>query len=161
MAQEFGDRFEELQESIMEDMRKVYSEKVIDRFLNPRNLGRIQPFDGFGELTGSCGDTMRMYLKVENGRIINATFLTTGCGPSIACGSTLTELVKGKSTTEAQRITQDDILNALGGLPEEHVHCALLATNTLKKAIRDYLAFKKEPWKKPGGVANQRQRKEE
>lgn len=81
-------------------------------------------------------------------RVVNATFWTDGCGPSIASGSMVTELVKGRGIVEAQKITQDDILNALGGLPEESQHCALLAANTLKEAVRDYLAFKNELWKR-------------
>jgi len=148
MALEFDESFKELEETVMEDMRKVYSEKTIEHFLNPRNLGEIQAPDGFGRVTGPCEDTMVMYLKVNNGRIISAKFTTDGCGPSIASGSMATELVKGKSIAEAQRITQADVLNALGGLPEESLHCALLAANTLREAIKDYLVLKREPWKK-------------
>jgi len=148
MASGFDDSFKELEEYVMEDMRKVYSEKTIEHFLNPRNLGEIQAPDGFGRVTGPCGDTMEMYLKLNNGRIVNAKFTTDGCGTSIASGSMATELVKGKGIIAAQKITQDDILNALGGLPEESVHCALLAANTLREAIKDYLAFKSEPWKR-------------
>jgi len=148
MAQDFDDAFKDLEESVMEDMRRVYSEKTIDHFLNPRNLGQIQAFDGFGKVTASCGDTMWIYLKVNKDRIINAKFITDGCGTSIASGSMITELAKGKDITEALRITQDDVLNALGGLPEENLHCALLAADTLKEAIRDYLGFKNEPWKR-------------
>lgn len=148
MTSGFDDSFKELEQSVMEDMRRVYTEKTIDHFLNPRNLGEIQAPDGFGSVTGPCGDTLEICLKVSNGRIMNATFWTDGCGPSIASGSMVTEMVKGKSLVEARRITQDDVLNALGGLPEENLHCALLAANTLKEAIRDYLAFKNEPWKR-------------
>jgi len=145
---EFNDSFKELEETVMEDMRKVYSEKVIEHFLDPRNLGRIQLTDGYGEVTGSCGDTMMIWLKIKNDEVGNATFLTNGCGPSIACGSMVTELAKGKSLAEALRISQEDILNALGGLPEESLHCALLAADTLKEALRDYLASRNEPWKR-------------
>jgi len=148
MTQEFDASLKGLEQSIMEDMRKLYSEKVIDHFLNPRNLGQIQAPDGFGRITGPCGDTMEIYLRVKNGRVANATFWTDGCGPSIASGSIVTELVKGRSIAEARKITQDDVLNALGGLPEESLHCALLAANTLKEAVRDYLASKNEPWKR-------------
>ncbi len=148
MTSGFDDSFKELEQSVMEDMRRVYTEKTIDHFLNPRNLGEIQAPDGFGSVTGPCGDTLEICLKVSNGRIMNATFWTDGCGPSIASGSMVTEMVKGKSLVEARKITQDDVLNALGGLPEESLHCALLAANTLKEAIRDYLAFKNEPWKR-------------
>jgi nitrogen fixation NifU-like protein len=132
----------------MEDMKEVYSEKTIDHFLNPRNLGEIPAPDGFARVTGPCGDTMEIYLKVRDGRVINASFWTDGCGSSIASGSMVTDLAKEKSLIEARRITQDDVLDALGGLPEDSRHCALLAANTLKEAIKDYLAFKNEPWKR-------------
>jgi nitrogen fixation NifU-like protein len=89
-----------------------------------------------------------MWLKVKGDAISDASFLTDGCGTTIASGSMITELARGKSVAEARKISQGDVLNALGGLPEESRHCALLAANTLKEAIKDYLAIKKEPWKK-------------
>jgi len=148
MAEEFDDPFKELEQSVMEDMKSVYSEKTIDHFLNPRNLGGITAPDGFGRITGPCGDTIEICLKVSDGKVMNASFWTDGCGPSIASGSMVTELAKGKSILEAQRITQQDVLDALGGLPEDNLHCALLAANTLKEAIEDYLACQNEPWKR-------------
>jgi nitrogen fixation NifU-like protein len=144
MPQEFDDSFKELEQSVMEDMRKLYSEKTIDHFLNPRNLGEIPAPDGLGSIAGSCGDTMEIYLKVKDGKVTNASFWTDGCGCSIASGSMVTELAKGKSILDAQKITQQDILDALGGLPEDDLHCALLAANTLKEAVKDHLAYKKE-----------------
>jgi len=148
MAQEFGESFRELEQSVMEDMRKVYSEKTIDHFLNPRNLGDIPAPDGFARITGPCGDTMEICLKVSGDKIVNASFWTDGCGTTIASGSMVTELAKGRSVTEALKITQDDVLDALGGLPEDSLHCALLAANTLKEAVKDYLASKNERWKR-------------
>jgi len=148
MGEEFDDSFKELEQTVMEDMKQIYSEKTIDHFLNPRNLGEIRSHDGLGRLTGPCGDTMQIHLKVKDGKVTNASFWTDGCGPSIASGSMITELAKGKSVREAQKISQRDVLDALGGLPEESLHCALLAANTLKEAIKDYLALKKEPWKR-------------
>jgi nitrogen fixation NifU-like protein len=148
MAQEFDDSFKELEQSIMAEMKKVYSEKTIDHFLNPRNLSEIPAPDGFGKVTGPCGDTMEICLKVRDGRVANASFWTDGCGPSIASGSMVTELAKRMNISEAQRISQQDVLAALGGLPEGSEHCALLAADTLKEAIKDYLAFKNEPWKR-------------
>lgn len=145
---EVGNSFKELEESVMQDMRKTYAEEAIDHFLNPRNLRQIESPDGFGRVTGPCGDTMEIYLRVDGGRITNATFWTDDCGPSIASGSMATELIEGKSIVEAQNISQDSILNALGGLPEESQHCALLAANTFKDAVRDYLNSKNEPWKR-------------
>ncbi len=140
--------FDELQELVMADMRKVYSETVIDHAMNPRNVGGMGNADGFGRVTGSCGDTMEIWLRVRNGIIADATFLTDGCGTSIASGSMVTELVKGKSIPQAQKVTQQGVLDALGGLPEDSLHCALLAAETLKEAIKDYFALRKEPWKK-------------
>jgi len=140
------DKFQEL---MKEEMRKVYSETVIDYSMNPHNLGSLENADGFARITGPCGDTMEIWLAVRNGTVNNATFMTDGCGTSIASGGMVTEMVKGKSIGEARKISQQDVLNALGGLPEESEHCALLAANTLKATIRDYLMMKKEPWKKP------------
>ena len=148
MAQEFGNAFKEVEQAVMEDMKKVYSEKTIDHFLNPRNLDEITAPDGFGRVTGPCGDTMEICLKVLDGKVTNTSFWTDGCGPSIASGSMVTEMAKRMNIGEAQRISQHDVLAALDGLPEESQHCALLAANTLKEAIKDYLAFKKEPWKR-------------
>jgi nitrogen fixation NifU-like protein len=143
-----SDPFEELEEAVMEDMRKTYSEKVIDHFLNPRNLGELGDADGFGKVTGPCGDTMQICLRVNDGKITEVAFMTDGCGTTIACGSMTTELAKGKAVTEALRITQDGILKSLDGLPEDDIHCSLLAANTLKEALRDYVSLQKEPWKR-------------
>jgi nitrogen fixation NifU-like protein len=140
--------FDELQELILEDARKIYSETTIDHFMNPRNLGNMEDADGFARVTGSCGDTMEIWLKVRNGTIASATFMTDGCGTSIASGSIVTELAKGRSVGEARRISQQDVLGALGGLPEESEHCALLAADTLREAIKDHLTMEREPWKK-------------
>jgi len=148
MAKEFDDSFKELEQSVMEDMKGVYSEKTIDHFLNPRNLGEIPAPDGFGRVTNPCGDTMEIYLRVNSDKIVNTTFWTDGCGPSIASGSMVTEMAKRMNISEAQKVNQHDVLAALDGLPEESEHCALLAANTLKEAIKDYLVFRKEPWKR-------------
>ena len=148
MAQEFNDHFKELEQSIMADMQATFSEKTIEHFLNPRNLGAIQASDGCSRITGSCGDTMEIYIKVRDDKVINASFWTDGCGPSIASGSMVTELIKGKNIIEAGKLTQNDVLDALGGLPDENKHCALLAANALKAAIKDYLASRSEPWKR-------------
>jgi len=140
--------FDEFQKLIMADMRKVYSETTIDHIINPGNLGDMADASGFGRVTGSCGDTIEIWLKVKNGIIADATFLTDGCATSIASGSMATELAKGRSIPEALKISQQDVLKALGGLPEESAHCALLAANTLKEAVKDYISLKKEPWKR-------------
>ena len=140
--------WEQFQESITTEMRKIYSETTIDHSMNPRNVGNLDDADGFARVTGPCGDTMEIWLKVMDGIIVQATFYTDGCGTTIASGSMVTEIAKGKSITEAQKISQQNVLDALGGLAEESQHCALLAANTLKEAVRDYLTMNREPWKK-------------
>ncbi len=139
---------DELQEMVTADARKIYSEKVIDHAMNPRNVGDMPDADGLAIVTGSCGDTMGIWLRVRGETIRDISFVTDGCGTSIAAGSMVTELAKGKSIGEGQSISREKVLNALGDLPEESRHCALLAADTLKAAIRDYLAMKREPWKK-------------
>lgn len=140
--------FKELEEMVMADARRYYSETTIDHAQNPRNIGQMPDVDGFARVTGPCGDTMEMYLRVRGDRIIGISFWPDGCGTSVASGSMATELAQGKTIAEARHITGDVILEKLGGLPEENEHCAVLAANTLHKAIRDYLALKKEPWKR-------------
>ena len=142
------DEFDALQEEIISDMKQIYTETVIDHAMNPRNVGTMTEADGFSSVTGPCGDTMEIRLRVRDNVIEAAVFWTDGCGTSIACGSMVTEMAKGRSIAQALRINQDEILQALGGLPQESLHCALLAANTLKAAIRDYMALRKEPWKK-------------
>ncbi|MFC1893422.1 iron-sulfur cluster assembly scaffold protein [Chloroflexota bacterium] len=140
--------WEKFEELIKAEMRKIYSEAVIEHSMNPRNLGELEDADGFARITGSCGDTMSIGLKVNGNTIINASFITDGCGTTIATGSMVTEMAKGKTLSEAKKTTQRDVLGALGGLPQESEHCALLAANTLKAAIRDYTTIKRELWKR-------------
>jgi nitrogen fixation NifU-like protein len=140
--------WDNFQEQIKEQMRKIYSETVIEHNMNPRNLGSLPDADGYAQVTGPCGDTMEMWLRVNGNTIVKAGFTTDGCGTTIATGSMITEMAMSKSLPEALRISQKDVLDALDGLPEESEHCALLASNTLKAAIRDYMAIQKEPWKK-------------
>ena len=140
--------WEKFQELIKAEMRKVYSETTIDHAMNPRNVGNTEAADGYARVTGPCSDTMDIWLKVKDDTIIKATFMTDGCGTTIAAGSMVTELAKDNSISQALRTSQEDVLSALEGLPEESKHCALLATNTLKAAVKDYLALKSEPWKR-------------
>lgn len=135
-------------ESVLEEMRRVYTETVVDHTVNPRNAGSIPNADGFGSTTSDCGDTLEIWLKVNGDRIQNATFRTNGCGANVATGSMVTELARGKSVAEAQGIGPNDVLDALGGLPEGNVHCAQQAAITLRLALQDYIVLKKEPWKK-------------
>ena len=140
--------WEKLQEFVTVEMRKVYSEITLDHAMNPRNVGSLENADGFAMVTGPCGDTMEIWLRVKNDRIIEATFMTDGCGTTIATGSMVTELVKGEAISHVLRINQQDVLKALDGLPEESQHCALLAVNTMRAAIGDYLTMKRGPWKR-------------
>ena len=141
--------WEKFQELMRIEMRKVYSETAVEHIMDPKNVGSIENANGFAKVTGPCGDTMAMWLRVKNNSIAEATFLTNWCGTTFAAGSMVTELAKGKSISKAQNISQQDVLSALGGLPEESEHCALLASNTLKEAIGEYLASKNEPGKTP------------
>lgn len=137
-----------LVDNIQEQMWAGYSPAVIDHAQNPRNVGSMPDANGYAKITGPCGDTMAIWLKIKNSNIAGVTFWTDGCGTSIAAGSVVTVLAQEKAVSEALRISQQDVLDALGGLPEDSIHCALLASSTLKEAIRDYLAFEKEPWKR-------------
>jgi nitrogen fixation NifU-like protein len=143
MSNDFEKMVNELQESIMEDARKIYSEKVIERWLNPRNLGEIRNPDGFAKIKGPCGDTMQISFKVKDGRLSKIRFRTNGCASSIAAGNMATEMAQGRKPEEEAEISQQMILDALDGLPEESVHCALLASNTLKEAIKNYFNSKR------------------
>jgi nitrogen fixation NifU-like protein len=125
----------ELQREIIEQARATYSAQVIEEFYHPTNLGRMSAPDACGIVHGWCGDTMEIYLRLNGQRIREATFMTDGCGPSVACGSMLTTMARGMSLEEAGQITPQDLLAALGGLPEESVHCAELAVSTLHEAI--------------------------
>jgi len=145
---EMEDELARLQEMIEEDMRRTFSETVIDHAMNPRNVGRLKDADGWGRYTGPCGDTMEIWIKVSGDEIEETGFFTDGCGTSIASGSMVCELAYGKRLEEALEVGQDDVLHALDGLPEESEHCALLAATTLKLAIGDHLGRLREPWKK-------------
>lgn len=131
------------------DMWGNYSETVLDHALSPRNVGSIPGADGFGEGAGECEDTLAIWLRVVDDRVADARFWTDGCGTTIACGSMVTELVKGKTIKEAFLVDASKILEALGGLPRENVHCAFLAADALKKALNNYLEVKGSPWKRP------------
>jgi len=101
-----------------------------------------------GRASIPCGDSMQFCLRVRHDRVLESRFMTDGCGLVIACGSMLTELVKGETVNEAMAITEDDVISSLGGLPDSETHCATLAVNALKQALVDYLALRREPWKR-------------
>ena len=116
-----------------------YSELVIEHFQNPRNVGVIEDADGMGKMGSPvCGDLMEIYIKVDNNHIADIKFRTFGCGAAIASGSMASEMIKGRSLTEAETLTDEDVARALGGLPEKKMHCSNLAASTLHKAIEDY-----------------------
>jgi len=142
------DFFQGAEEPVAETAGAVFSEKVINHVQNPMNMGEMLRADGYAKVTGPCGDTIQFCLRVGGDRITDAKFMTTGCAPSVACGSVTTELIMGKSISEAFEITQDDILARLDGLPDSEVHCARLAAITLAQALRDHLSLRREPWKK-------------
>lgn len=120
-------------------MEQQYSEKVMDHFLHPRNVGEIPDADGIGNVGNPvCGDIMRLYIKVEDGRIIDVKFKTFGCGAAISTSSMVTEMVKGKTIEEALEISNKAVAEALGGLPAIKMHCSVLAEEALKSAIEDY-----------------------
>lgn len=117
----------------------AYSEKVMDHFANPRNVGELPDANGIGEVGNSrCGDIMKMYIKVENNIIVDVSFKTFGCGAAIATSSMATELIKGKSIDDALKLTNKAVMEALDGLPPVKVHCSVLAEQAIKTALSDY-----------------------
>ncbi len=117
----------------------IYSEKVMDHFANPRNVGEIENADGIGEVgNAKCGDIMKMYIKVDNGIITDVKFKTFGCGAAIATSSIATEMIMGKSIEEALKLTNKAVVEALDGLPPAKLHCSVLAEEAMKAAISDY-----------------------
>ena len=132
------DWVKDLQRKIEKEEEKIYSKKVIEEYRNPVNFGIIKKPDAYAEIKGPCNDTMRMYLKIHDNKITSACFWTDGCGATIASGNMLTRISIGKNMGEVSRISQKQLINKLNGLPNEHIHCAKLATDTLKKAIENY-----------------------
>ena len=120
-------------------MAFTYSEKVMDHFANPRNVGEIENPDGIGEVGNSkCGDIMKMYIEVDEGVITDVKFKTFGCGAAIATSSMATELIKGKTIDEALQLTNKAVMEALDGLPPVKVHCSVLAEEAIRSAVADY-----------------------
>jgi nitrogen fixation NifU-like protein len=121
----------------------MYSDKVIEHFQNPRNVGDIPDYDGMGKVGSPvCGDMMEVYIKVEDGRLVDVKYKTFGCGAAVASGSMGTEMVKGKTIEEAMSITDQQVAEALDGLPPEKMHCSNLAADGIRAAIEDYLSRK-------------------
>lgn len=117
----------------------LYSEKVMDHFANPRNVGEIPDADGIGEVgNAKCGDIMKMYLKIDNGVITDVKFKTFGCGAAVATSSIATEMIMGKTIDEALKLTNKAVVEALEGLPPQKLHCSVLAEQAVKAALSDY-----------------------
>lgn len=117
----------------------LYSDKVMDHFANPRNVGEIEDADGIGEVgNAKCGDIMKMYIKVDKGIITDVKFKTFGCGAAVATSSIATEMIKGKSIDDALKVTNKAVVEALEGLPPQKLHCSVLAEQAMKAALSDY-----------------------
>ena len=122
-------------------MKEVYSPLVMEHFLNPRNVGKIENANGIGEVgNATCGDIMRMYLRIDDNKITDAKFKTFGCGAAIATSSMATEMIKNKTVDEALALTNKAVAEALGGLPPVKVHCSILAEQAVRAALSDYYA---------------------
>ena len=127
----------------------LYSEKVMDHFMHPRNVGVLEDANGVGEVgNAKCGDIMKIYLKIENDIIEDVRFETFGCGSAIASSSMATEMIKGKSIYEAMELTNKAVAEALDGLPAHKLHCSVLAEEAIKKALQDYFDANNIPYDK-------------
>ena len=144
MSFDFDSATDTVQVSGTENRRKIHSEKVIEKWMRTAHMGEMEESHGYGKVKGPCGDTIKIFLKIHDEKITNATFVTDGCAATIAAGSMACELVIGKNIKDALTINQELILENLGGLPQERIHCALLASNTLKEALTDYLTYMNE-----------------
>jgi nitrogen fixation NifU-like protein len=131
---------EEIDNLSIDGLRQILSNTAFEHAIHPRNRGSLEEADAHGLVAGPCGDTIEMWMKSRNGIVTDATFDTGGCRPSIAAASMATELARGKSLAEAASISQQTILRALGGFPEEAQHCALLATDTLKETLQQLIS---------------------
>jgi nitrogen fixation protein NifU and related proteins len=128
----------------MSETYTLYNQTVMDHFMNPRNMGDLKDADGVGEVgAAACGDIMKISLKIKDGKIEDARFKTFGCGSAIASSSMATELIKGRSIDEAMNFSNQEVVDALGGLPPVKIHCSVLAEEALKAALEDYM--KKHP----------------
>jgi len=137
-----------VREALEEGIRDKYSDAVLKNWLDPRHMGQIDRPEGYGKMVGSCGDEMEFFLRVRDEQIVDIRFATSGCITSVASGNMGAELARGKTISEALMIEASDILAGLCGLPPEDEHCAQLATDTIKEAIRDYFLTKREPWRR-------------
>ena len=139
---------DEMETRLREKLQGIYSDTTIEHIVHPHNNDRLLNPDGYAAFDSGCGETMKIWLSVRNNIIEGSGFWTNGCAATIACGSMVTDLVKGKSVTQALAITARDLADALVDLPQGNFHCAELAANTLRIALRDCLSVQQQPWKK-------------
>lgn len=133
---------------LRERLRKIYSEMTVDHILHPQNIESIPNPDGFAANDSGCGEIMKIWLRIRDSIVENAGFWTNGCAATIACGSMSTVLATGKSVNQALAITARNIADALTDFPEGNFHCAELAADTLRVALKDYLSIQQQPWKR-------------
>ncbi|MBN1851007.1 MAG: iron-sulfur cluster assembly scaffold protein [Deltaproteobacteria bacterium] len=139
MSDEFDTFARDLQNQIYDETRRAYGEIAFERWLNPLFVGVMENADGYGRVTGSCGDTMEIFLKFQNDIVKEASFQTDGCGSSMICGSFAVEMALGKNPDELIEITGEKILEILQKFPKEDRHCAFLAADTLQEALNNYM----------------------
>ena len=152
MSDDFSDFTRSLQKQIFEDTKDAYGTAAFERWLNPLYMGTMDNPDGYARVTGSCNDTMEIFLRFEKDRVVEASFQTDGCGSSAVCGSFAAEMAIGKTADEILDVTGEAILDRLGGLPKEEDHCAFLAGETLQEAINNYMINQIRAMK--GGIRN-------
>ena len=142
MNDSLDDFVNQLQGKINDEAKGVLGEQGFERWQNPKYRGKMDGFDGHGRITGTCGDTMEIYFKIKNNSIVEASYMTDGCGTSNVCGSFAAEMALGKTFDQLPEITGESILNRLGEVPEDEQHCAFLAASTIQEAIDDYMIKK-------------------
>ena len=139
----------DLKEKALEKLKKHYSPTVVEHCLHPRNFREMRTPDGYSKNTGADGDTVEIFVRLDNSQVIECTFQTDGCAATLACGSIATELITGRQFSEAlDAVSPPNIIQALGGLPEGNIHCAHKISQALKLAMADSLVQKQSPWKK-------------
>ena len=144
MGDKLDDFIDGLQDQIFQETRSAYGELAFERWQNILYLGPMDDPDGYARITGSCGDTMEIFLKIENDRVQKASFQTDGCGTSAVCGSFAAEMALDKTPDELVEVTGEKILEILGGFPKDDEHCAFLAAETLQEALNDYMIKQKK-----------------
>ncbi len=135
---DFDKVVQDIQEELDRDAETTFSKKVMEEYKHPQNVGRMSRANSSAQITGICGDTIEIYIQVEDQRITDIQFMTDGCGATIACGSMGTKMAKGKTLAEIKKMNDDDLINALDGLPDENRHCARLTMAAIHRAIQKY-----------------------